>query len=39
VALGFQKARVVKEVEKVMNENPEEIQVENLIKSVLRQLS
>lgn len=39
VALGFQKARVVKEVEKAMSDNPGETQVENLIKSVLRQLS
>jgi len=38
MALGFQRAPIGKVVDKVMGENPEMDQVENLIKTILRQL-
>lgn len=39
VALGFQKSAVSKQIDKLMTEDSEDLQLEALIKSVLRQLS
>jgi len=38
MALGFQRNPIAKVVDKVMSENPDMDQVENLIKTILRQL-